>query len=208
MRVLYPANQLAQRRGFSLVEVALAVAVLGLAIVGLFALLPSGISSFQKAMDTSVTAQIAQSILDDAQQTEFDQLIDRANLPPDPENLSYCPENFSFRAPSIATPQWRYFDTQGSEIRPRSKDGRLTPSEKSAVIYQVNTRIRPRAQLPRVNEKSGQVAQVTVQIARNPSLADLPVEKHDTSPECNLIKPRATVPVLTYSGLVGKNQGQ
>src|SRR5262245_57704689 len=79
-----------KQRGFSLVEVGIAVALIGLVAVGLMGLLPTGMKSFSRAMDITVTAQIGERILHDAEQAEFDALIDRANLPPDPQGLSYC----------------------------------------------------------------------------------------------------------------------
>jgi prepilin-type N-terminal cleavage/methylation domain-containing protein len=197
-----------RRRGFSLVEIALAVAVLAIALVGLLALMPSGVGNFRKAMDTSVTAQIAQRILQDAEQAEFDALVDMAHLPPDPEGLSYCPERFSFRAPKVGQPAWRFFDESGLEIYPMSKDGKLTVSERRLMVYQVNTRIRPRAELPTINESSGHVAQLTVQIARNPGGIELPIELNPGIPEHNLFKSGINVPVFTYCALIGRNNGQ
>src|SRR5687768_17857298 len=122
MRAL-SAYSSAHRRAFSLVEVALAVGVLAVALVGLFALMPSGMSNFRTAMDISISAQIAQRVLQDAQQAEFDQLVDRVNLPSDPAHQGYCPERFSFRGPTVNGPAWRYFDEQGTEIVPKDKNG-------------------------------------------------------------------------------------
>lgn len=207
MRAFRSEIQPAQRRAFSLVEVALAVGVLAVALVGLISLMPSGLASFRTAMDTSVTAQIAQRVLHDAQQAEFDQLIDRKNLPDDPQRRGYCPERFSFRGPSIKSPTWRYFDDEGIEVLPKGKK-KLTEAERLLIVYQVNTRIRPRAEMPTLRETAGQVAQVTVQVARNPTLAELSVHTDAEHPEHNLIKPTKGVPVFTYSGLIGKNQGQ
>jgi hypothetical protein len=205
MRAFCP-NHPAQRRAFSLVEVALALGVLAIALVAVFALMPSGLSNFRTAMDTSVTAQIAQRVMQDAQQAEFDQLIDRKNLPDDPQRRGYCPERFSFRAPTVKSPKWRYFDEQGIELFPKGK--KLSKEERLPIVYQVNTRIRPRAEMPTLRETSGQVAQVTVQIARNPGLVELPIQTDTERPEHNLIKNGSGVPVFTYSALVGKNQGQ
>jgi hypothetical protein len=206
MRALRSANQILQRRAFSLVEVALAVGVLAIAIAGVFALLPSGLANFRTAMDTSITAQIAQRVLQDAQQAEFDQLVDRKHLPEDPMGRGSCPERFSFRAPSVSKPAWRYFDEQGTEIVPKAKE--LTPDERGAIVYQVNTRIRPRAEMPTLRESSGQVAQITVQVARNPGLIELPLHDNPKAPEHNLIKRVTGVPIFTYAGLIGKSQGQ
>ena len=194
------------RQGFSLVELAIAVAVLAVALTGLLALMPSGIGQFRTAMDTTISAQIAQRLLSDAQQTDFDLLVDRGNLPRDPLNKSYCPERFSFRGPKVKEGRWRYFDEQGNEIVPKAKDGMLSPAERRVLVYQVNTRIRPRAVLPTLNESNSQIAQVTVQVLRNPSLIEVPLVKDENSPEHNLVQPTGRVPIFTYCALVGKNQ--
>jgi hypothetical protein len=207
MRALSATSSL-PRRAFSLVEVALAVGVFSIALVGIFALLPNGMSNFRTAVDISVSAQIAQRVLQDAQQAEFDKLVDRRNLPEDPEGHSYCPERFSFRAPAVGAPEWRYFDEEGREIVPKGKTAQLTSEQRIGVVYQVNTRIRPRAELPSLREGGSQVAQITVQVARNPELIDLPIQSQRTAAEYNLIKPTGKVPVFTYSGLIGRNQGQ
>ena len=207
MRAL-SASSSTRRRAFSLVEVALAVAVFAVALVGIFALLPSGMSNFRSAVDISISAHIAQRVLQDAQQAEFDTLIDRRNLPEDPLQQSYCPERFSFRGPKVNEPAWRYFDEQGTEIVPKTKGGLLTEEEQAVVVYQVNTRIRPRAELPTLREGRSQVAQVTVQVARNAGVLALPVHNNAKLPEHNLIKAAASGPVFTYSALIGKGQGQ
>src|SRR5829696_8945318 len=162
MRAL-SANSSAQRRAFSLVEVALAVCIFSVALVGIFALLPNGMSNFRTAVDISISAHIAQRILQDAQQAEFDTLIERRHLPEDPLQRGYCPERFSFRGPTVDKPMWRYFDDEGTEVLPKAKNGKLTEEEQAKVVYQVNTRIRPRAELPSLREGRSQVAQVTVQ---------------------------------------------
>jgi type II secretory pathway pseudopilin PulG len=197
-------------QGFSLVEVGIALALIALVLVGLLGLLPSGMNSFNKAMDITVTSQIGQRILHDAEQAEFDALIDKAALPPDPEGLSYCPESFTFRAPRVKEPGWRYFDIQGTEVNPK-QSGHLTDAEKRKVVYYVNVRIMPRAVIPTINEGGSQVAQITVQVARNPNHLDLPFMSTNASnadePERNLIA-AGRVPIYTFASLVGKNQGR
>lgn len=192
------------RRGFSLVEMAVALAILAVALVGLMALIPSGMSQARDAMDATVASQIAQRIIADAEQAEFDALIDRAALPPDPEGRSYCPERFSFRAPKVGTPGLRYFDAQGKEIHPRKPEA-LSDAEKSAVIYYAATRIRPRAEVPTLNESSGHVAQVTVQVLRNPNHAPLEFETDEESPSWNLVKTKSG---QMFGALVGRKHGR
>jgi hypothetical protein len=166
------------------------------------------VGNFRNTMDTTITSQIAQRILEEAGQTEFNELVDRAHLPEDPAGKSYCPERFSFRAPRVETGQWRYFDEQGSEIVPKSPTGSLNPKEKRLLVYQVNTRIRPRAELPTINEAGAQVAQITVQVVRNPNLTEVALEDDPESPEHNLLKAGTRLPIFTYSGLVGRNSGR
>jgi uncharacterized protein (TIGR02598 family) len=65
---------------FSLVEVALSIGLLATAFIPLLALMPSGLSGFRRAIDLSVCTQIAQRVINDARQMDFDLLIDRAAL--------------------------------------------------------------------------------------------------------------------------------
>lgn len=191
-------------------EVALATAILGVVLVGLIGMIPSGAQTFQKAMDTSVTAQISQRVLHDAEQGEFDTLIDKTSLPPDPEGKSYCPRHFTFRAPGVSRPGYRYYDAEGTEIVPKN-DGSLSESERRAVVYYASMRVMPRAVLPTLGEGGNQTALLTIQVARNPGHLDLayyPGAADDANePNRNLLRP-GRVAVFTYSALVGKNNGR
>ena len=190
-------------------ETALATAILGVVLIGLIGMIPSGTQRFQAAMDISLAAQISQRILHDAEESEFDTLIDKSALPGDPEGKSYCSQHFTFRSPRVTAPGWRYFDVQGSEIV--TTGGELTAAQRRMVVYYVNVRIMPRAVLPTINESSSQVALLTVQVARNPGHLPLefwPGEAADAdSPERNLIKP-GKVPLYTHTALIGRNQGR
>jgi prepilin-type N-terminal cleavage/methylation domain-containing protein len=62
-------------RGFSLTEVAVAIAVIAFAVVVLVALIPTSLEAFRKAIDSTVTAQIAQRIISEAQETDFEFLV-------------------------------------------------------------------------------------------------------------------------------------
>lgn len=188
------------RHAFSLVEVSASLAVIAFAFIGTLGLMAHGVEQFRGAIDTTVTAQIAQRVLNDAQQTEFSSLIDAANLGPQRDN----PE-FTFRAPKIAEPALRFFDEQGIEILPSAEAG-LTGPERAKVVYQVNVRVRPRAEVPREADGHGpQLAQVTVQIARQAG-EGAPATNDATGPEQNLFKLPPGIPVVTYSALVGRNE--
>ncbi|XHR31170.1 MAG: Verru_Chthon cassette protein B [Chthoniobacteraceae bacterium] len=79
------------KRGFTLIEITLALGIVSFAFIGLLGLLPAGLQTFRSAVDTSVRSQIIQRICSDAMQADFDTLI--SNPPAD-----------------------RYFDDQGNEI--------------------------------------------------------------------------------------------
>jgi uncharacterized protein (TIGR02598 family) len=196
--------------GFSLIEVAIAVSILAVALVALLGLMPAGLSNFRKAMDTTVTAQIAQRIIQDFEQAEFDEVIDLPNLPRDAK--SYCPPNFTFRAPKVNEPRLRYFDDQGNELVPPNNGTALTPTQQTAAVYTVNTRIMPRARLPMTNVLPSDVAQITVQVARNPNNRTLPISRaapsDPNSPDRNLFQATSGIQVFTYHGLIGKNNGR
>ncbi len=88
---------------FTLVEVALSIGIMAVALVPLMALLPIGMDVNRRAVDTTVEAQIIQRIAFSLQQTDysrFDTLADGAELGP------------------------YYFDDQGTEVE-KSDDARL-----------------------------------------------------------------------------------
>jgi uncharacterized protein (TIGR02598 family) len=208
MKPPLPSSRSGNVRGFTLIEVAIAVGILAVSLVALLGLLPGGMTNFRKAMDTSVTAQIAQRILHDIEQAEFDEVIDLQNLPKD--SKSYCPPHFSFRAPKVTKPALRYFDEQGAEVI--IKGDSPNDAEKLAIVYHVNTRIIPRAEIPTTGtEIGGQVAQVTIQVARNSGSRNIPVVDGSPSdpniPERNLFKTTTGIPIYTYYALIGRNQG-
>ena len=201
--------------GFTLIEVAIAVGILAVALVALLGLMPAGMTNFRKAMDTSITAQIAQRILLDLQQADFDQVVDTKN------ETGNTPPTYTFTAPSRTlvrdAQRFRYFDEQGVELVLQTNATSLTTTQKAALVYQVNVRIMPKAAQPANATISGDVALVTVQVARNPANRTLPVYRKDVSNEKisyrNLFDPtdavlkQKGVQIFTYSALIGKNQG-
>lgn len=197
-----------------MVEVSIAVGILAVAMVALLGLMPAGMTTFRKAMDTSTTAQIAQRVLLDMQQADFDQILDTKN---DHGNQS---NYYTFTAPLRNSQQYRFFDEQGIElVTSGGTNSSLSNAQKTALVYQVNIRIMPTAAEP-VDPDSikGAVALVTVQVARNPNNRTLTINRQQIGDpkdpkfsQRNLFDPDATgnrgVQVFTYSALIGKNQG-
>lgn len=204
-----------KERGFSLIEVAIAVSILAVCLVALIGLLPAGLSNFRTAMDTTTTSQIAQRILHDMEQAEFDEVIDYDGLKSGGhlDSQGRPKTNFSFRAPKISSgiKGLRYFDDQGGELVP-SSGTELSVEQKRSAVYTVNVRVIPRAQLPAKDDLGGAVAQVTVQVARNPSSRDIPVVAGDSGdpnvPERNLFQKTSGIQIYTYHSLIGKNEGK
>lgn len=187
-----------RQSGFSLVEVALSLATISVGFISILGLMGSGLTQFRTVMDITVSAQIAQRVINDAQQADFKRLVDAkaiAGLPPSPE--------LSFRAPSWDAPAFRYFDSEGNEL-PTTENGELEAAERARAIYQVNVRIRPYANVPRASQvQVPQLAQVTVQVAHAPS-GHLDVVS-DEGANQNLFKASGS-PVYTYAALVGANE--
>ncbi len=211
--------------GFSLIEVALAIAVVAFAFVALLGLLPAGLTTFRRALDISICTQIAQRIVSDAQGADFDIVTDQADLPDADKTLK---TEFSFRAPKAKEGEQgiRFFDEQGNEIV--SADGKvfkgvgdLSSKERFRVVYQVNTRIIPQFTPPRGTETkqvlnverkghAGNLALFTIQIAHNPSSVELALSKdpadNPAKPQRNLWLPRDGVDVFTYTAYLARNQ--
>ena len=60
--------------GFSLVEVAMALGIIAFSVMALIGLIPTGLSTFHKAVGLSVGTQIVQHVVADVQQSDFSQL--------------------------------------------------------------------------------------------------------------------------------------
>ncbi|WP_075090587.1 hypothetical protein [Verrucomicrobium spinosum] len=61
--------------GFSLVEVAVASGIAAIGIILLFSLLPSGLTMFRDSMTVTMSSQIAQRLIHEAVQTDYDVLV-------------------------------------------------------------------------------------------------------------------------------------
>jgi uncharacterized protein (TIGR02598 family) len=200
-----------QSTGFTLVEIALAIGILAFACMPMVALLPSGAGNFRGAMNLVVTTQIAQRVINDCQQADFDLLVDRQHLPKN-ESLA----GLTFRAPLMLEPAVRYFDEQGTEIIPQDPKA-LSAIERRRVIYEVNTRIQPQMAVPAAPQLApttgnadpqANLALITVQVAFTAGYRDLPISSASpndaTAPDRNLFQPPAGVQVYTYSACVGR----
>jgi uncharacterized protein (TIGR02598 family) len=94
---------------FSLVEVTLALGIVAFSLVTLLGLMPMGLATFHKAVETSVSSQIVQQVVTDVEQTDFSQLTTSAT--------------------GVTQLGLRYFDDQGNELPSATSPG---------AIYQVN----------------------------------------------------------------------
>jgi len=199
-----------RQRAFSLVEVVLAIGVVAFAFVALLGLLPAGMSQFRKAIDTTVATQIAQRIIDDCQQTDFDVLTQS-----------------SISQPNLTPVQsYRYFDERGVEVIPQSSAAATNVSalsstypappqlsEQQQVVYTVSTRVLPLPPAPVSIYAPGQVPQavqtgqafqqmatVTVQVMNNPGFINPQLQQGTL-----LIPPSPSYSILTFSAQIAPN---
>jgi uncharacterized protein (TIGR02598 family) len=197
------------------VEVTLAIGIVAFAFVALFALLPVGLSTFRQAMDTSVTAQIFQRIVSEAQETDFDSLLASAELKGKGRNNQY----YVFPL--------RYFDDQGNEVKVINP-GSPTPAELQKVLYTARVRgadpgpadpskstgsptgysvSLPSVQGARFRPRD--ITFLTVQIANNPGQRNLSrmLDEQNTYLWLPHLAPTPAdrVPILTYSAIVARN---
>ncbi len=186
--------------GFSLVEVVLAIGVVAFAFVAIFALLPAGLGISRQSMEASVGSQIAQRIINDAQQADFAELLKDATGKP------ITGTNQTGRKAE------RYFDDQGNEV---------LAANKSQAIYHVNTRITPATAMPKTgtsNPDNVQLAVVTVQVATNPGNRPLALSTDPSNAQdkplrnlwtgayqSDLANTRA-VTALTFPALIARNK--
>lgn len=201
------------KSGFSLVEIALAIGIIAFAFVALMSLMPAGLTTFRRALDITICTQIAQKIVAEAQQQDFDVLTNARRLP------AFNPgQEYAFRSVKPGTDEVaiRYFDEQGNEVVPLKPE--LTPEERLRIVYWVNMRIVPRVVLPTGKEGfpadakvgvMGNLAHLTVQVARNPTGVELPLNAGNANdgrnPERLLWKSRPGIEIFTYSAYVGRN---
>ena len=182
-----------RQAAFSLVEVTMAIGIVAFAFLSLLGLVPTGLKTFRQAVDATVGSQITQRVINEAQQTDFDQLIKDAS-------------GQAIVSGATGVKALRYFDEQGDEILLSPTD---SPSGSSAglsssvtippeAIYAVNTRILHTTTVPD-NANYDDLVTVTVQIANNPGHQPI-------NPDANMLWSDPRFPILTYSGIVARNK--
>lgn len=162
---------------FSLVEVTIATGIAAIGIITLLGLLPSGMNLFRDAMNVTVSSQIAQRVIKQAVQTDYDTLLGVTAGAPAP-------------AGPVIKPR-RYFTDEGFE---------LSADEIGDAVFHVHTRVLPATELP---SPTGQVlnrslATITVQVALNPGNAGLLV-LGDATPESGTLDPDSGISFVTYT---------
>jgi uncharacterized protein (TIGR02598 family) len=178
-----PAAFPAASAAFSLIEVTLAIGIVAFAFVPLFGLLPTGMNAFRQSSNNTVTAQIAQRVMNDCQQSDFSELITDANGNPI-SGITGCKAV-------------RYFDNQANEL---SAAG--TPA-----IYWVNTAITPATNLP-AGAVNANLATLIIQVASNPANQTLLSGTNSLWTGATSSNPStAAVQIATYSGMVSNNSG-
>ncbi len=117
----FPAcTERAKPRGFSIVEVALALGIIAFAFVSLLALLPAGLTTFRSAIDTNNESRIVQSFVSKVLATDFQNVQ---------STLDYG-----------SSKEIYYFDEEGSEVDTSAKP---IASRKPARIYEAKLFVEP-----------------------------------------------------------------
>jgi len=74
MKTIMKNKDSRRSRGFSLIEVTIAIGIVAFAFVALLGMLPVGLRTFTDSIDATVEAQIAQRLFGEAQQIKFSDL--------------------------------------------------------------------------------------------------------------------------------------
>ncbi|MDD5349653.1 MAG: Verru_Chthon cassette protein B [Chthoniobacteraceae bacterium] len=163
------------RAAFSLVEVVMAIGIVAFAFISVLGMIPTGLSTFRQAMNASVGSQIAQRVINDAQQMDFSMLV----------NMD-----------TTGTGVLRFFDEQGNE---------LTATGQGAVpakaIYHARTVVTGSTVTPYSGSATSNpnLATVKVQVATNPGNQLI---NQDTATN---LWADARFSILTFAALVSHN---
>jgi uncharacterized protein (TIGR02598 family) len=196
-------------RGFSLVEVVLAIGVTAYAGFAIAGLIPLGMSSFRQTKNISTASLISRQIFSELQATPFAVIIEPANGEQTPWRLP--PPGRSSNVTSGATNNVRFFDEQGDELA--ATTGATTSSGVPAgTIYEVNVGVRyapfvqaPGAAAPAVSPGyNPALVIVTIQVAFNPGHLALDMSSTNPSLWAGTVNSGATpsVQIFTYQTIV------
>ena len=124
---------LRRNRGFSLIEVTLAIGIMAFAMLPVMALLPIGLNIHRQAIDTTVSAQIISRVTHEVQQTDYSSL---PLPPPNGTPLTYCFDDqgnlltsgSSLSLFSSYTDNRRLYDVEATIYKPTALTGGTTPS--------------------------------------------------------------------------------
>ncbi len=130
---LLPRSRANRSAGFSLVEVALAIGIIGFAFLALFALMPTGLNTFRTAIDTANETWILQGISSMVQTTDFTKIDD----------LSFKKSKEIF-----------YYDEEGKETDRENQVPPATNEIKANRLYAVKL-VTQRLYRPDGNSKGG-----------------------------------------------------
>jgi uncharacterized protein (TIGR02598 family) len=110
--------------GFSLIEISIALAIVGVVFSVLIGLIPAGLGNYSAATNTQLSVEIYQRLAAELQETDFDTLMDSKDA---------SSGNFH-RLPL------RYFDFQGQEVRVAAS-GSPSSDEQQRILYTARIRL-------------------------------------------------------------------
>ena len=166
------------RKGFSLVEVAMALGIMAFSFSVMFGLLGVGLTNFRQSKAVSVSAQIAQQVFSQMQSIPFDTLV--ATSRSSAATMTNVKYTNSMTVNGGSTVSKLYFDEMGNQL---STNNGVPPS---GTVYTVNVRVAfPTPILPSTASSPTvlniDLATILVQVALNPNNAPVATDPLDTS---------------------------
>jgi uncharacterized protein (TIGR02598 family) len=96
-------------RGFSLVEVMIAVGIVASVMLGLIGVMPVGLSAIQEAQHNSIKARIVQEVISDAQSANWNETITAATK-----------DTLNLQKSLLGEQNIRYYTNQGARVIPQA----------------------------------------------------------------------------------------
>ena len=172
----FPKNSRFRTAAFSLIEVAITIALLAVAFVALLSLVPPAHQQLKTAMDTTTAAQIARSVVSELHAAGLGEVLrlgrmDRAN------------------APRMANLPARYFTSTGREVTEDGPD----------YAYRVNSRVLRDEQIAGVaGSGAGGRIMVTVEVVAVPAGVPLVLGENGL-----VDRSRSPFPIATFPSVIG-----